>query len=244
MLCGYPPFDGTTETQVLTSVRQGDVQFPHDDWKQVSSSATDLVKKLLQINAAKQCIAKEALKHPWIMHSAPGAEAVLLQHNLVENLCRFGERSQLKKAALKVVADRLRDGQITAFQQMFLELDTNGDGLLSATEITMGLKRAGFTQLPHEIQQIIDGIDSDSNGVIEYTEFLAAALDKQIYTQQNACWVALRVFDRNGDGKISFQEWQHVLKNDTLPDEAPRQCDRDSDGVVDFEEFQRMMRKK
>jgi len=80
----------------------------------------------------------------------------------------------------------------------------------------MGFERAGFTQLPHEIQQIIDGIDSDSNGVIDYTEFLAAALDKQIYTQQDACWVAFRMFDRNGDGKISLQELQHVFNNDML----------------------------
>jgi len=167
MLCGYPPFTGTTDVDVLANVRKGDVQFQLDDWKQVSKSATDLVQQLLQVNAAERCIAKEALKHPWIMHSAPGAEAVLLQHNVVENLRRFGERSQLKKAALKVVADRLQDGQITALQQMFLELDTNGDGLLSATEITMGFERAGFTHLPYEIHQIIDGIDSDSNGVID-----------------------------------------------------------------------------
>jgi len=130
MLCGYPPFTGTTDADVLAKIRKGDVQFQDDDWKQVSTSATDLVRQLLQVNAAERCIAKEALKHPWIMHSAPGAEAVLLQHNVVENLRRFGERSQLKKAALKVVADRLQDGQITALQQMFLELDTNGDGLL------------------------------------------------------------------------------------------------------------------
>jgi len=216
MLCGYPPFTGASDADVLANIRKGDVQFQLDDWKQVSSSATDLVRQLLQVNAAERCVAKEALKHPWIMHAAPGAEPVLLQHNVVENLRRFRERSQLKKAALKVVADRLQDGQITALQKMFFELDTNGDGLLSATEITMRLERAGFTQLPHEIQQIIDGIDSDSNGVIDYTEFLAAALDKQIYTQQDACWVAFRMFDRNGDGKISLQELQHVFNNDML----------------------------
>jgi len=70
---------------------------------------------------------------------------------------------------------------------------------------------------------------------------LAAALDKDIYTQQDVCWITFRVFDRNGDGKISLQEWQHVVNNDTLPGEALRQYDRDSDVYIDFEEFQRMM---
>jgi len=39
MLCGYPPFTGTTDVDVLANVRKGDVQFQLDDWKQVSTSA-------------------------------------------------------------------------------------------------------------------------------------------------------------------------------------------------------------
>lgn len=243
MLCGYPPFTGATDSEVLASIRQGDLQFKPDDWKQISGSATDLVRQLLQVNVDERCVAKEAFKHPWIMHTAPGAEAISLQHSVIKNLGKFRERSLLKKAALQVVADRLQEGEIKALREMFLELDANGDGFLTATEITMGLERAGFTQLPHEIQQIIDGIDSDGNGVIDYTEFLAASLDKQMYTQQDACWAAFRVFDRNGDGKISLQEFQHVINNDKLPGEALQQYDRDSDGAIDFEEFQCMMRK-
>jgi calcium-dependent protein kinase len=244
MLCGSPPFMGATDYDVLAKIRKGDVQFQPDDWKQVSTSATNLVRQLLEVNVAERCVAKEALKHPWIMRTAPGAGEAQLQPNVVENLRRFREHSQLKKAAIQVVADRLQEDQIKALRTMFLELDTNGDGSLANAEIMMGLQRAGFTQLPHEIQQIVDGIDFDSNGVVDYTEFLAASLDKLIYTQEDACWAAFRVFDRNGDGKISLQEWQQVLNKDTLPVEAPQHYDRDGDGCIDFNEFQRMMHKK
>jgi len=229
---------------VLTKVRKGRLHFESNDWKEVSRDAVDLVTQLLQVDADKRCTASEAVMHTWIAETAPAALATQLQPNVVQNLRRFKTQSRLKKAALQIVADRLEEGQIKALRAMFLELDTKGDGLLTSAEISVGLEKAGFTEVPQEIQLILDGVDSDSNGVIDYTEFLAASLDKQIYTQEDACWAAFRVFDRDGDGKITIEELQHLMKDDPSLGEALQQYDRDGDGAIDFEEFQRMMRKK
>jgi len=243
-LCGYPPFTGATDAEVLSKVRKGVIHFRSHDWKEVSKDAEELVKQLLQVSAKDRCTASEAVNHTWIARTAPAAPATQLQPNVVENLRRFRAQSRLKKAALQIVADRLEEGQIKELREMFLALDTDGDGILTGEEIKVGLDKAGFTEVPGEIMQILDGVDSDGNGVIDYTEFLAASLDKQIYTQEDACWSAFRVFDRDGDGKISMEELQHVLKNDPSLAEALQQYDRDGDGSIDFEEFRRMMRKR
>jgi len=205
MLSGYPPFTGATDADVLAKVRKGEIHFPPNDWKEVSKDAIELVTQLLRVNASERCTAYDAVSHAWIDQMVPAAPPTQLQPNMVQNLHKFRTQSRLKKAALQIVADRLEGGQIKALRSIFLALDINGDGFLTAAEISEGLEKAGFTEVPEEIQQILDGVDSDGNGVIDYTEFLAAALDKQIYTQEDACWAAFRVFDRDGDGKISIE---------------------------------------
>merc|ERR1719420_643597 len=41
MLCGYPPFAGETDAEVLANVRLGNYAFPSADWRNVSQDAKD-----------------------------------------------------------------------------------------------------------------------------------------------------------------------------------------------------------
>lgn len=46
-----------------------------------------------------------------------------------------------------------------------------------------GLKKAGIKDIPGDIEQLMRDVDSDGSGVIDYTEFVAATLDKRQYIQ-------------------------------------------------------------
>jgi len=58
LLCGYPPFEPDNGIIYL--------EFPSPEWDVISSSAKDLIEKLLVTDPNKRSTAEEALKHPWI----------------------------------------------------------------------------------------------------------------------------------------------------------------------------------
>ena len=47
MLCGYPPFNGETDQDIIEAVKKGKFSFPEDEWEDISESAKDLIKKCL-----------------------------------------------------------------------------------------------------------------------------------------------------------------------------------------------------
>merc|ERR1719327_2613700 len=252
LLCGYPPFYGETDADVLTKVRLGNFTFNAADWKNVSEDAKNLIRMLLKMNPKDRFTAEQSMNHVWIKNKAPKAQAVPLQASLVDNLKGFRSTNKLKKAALHVIAGQLDESSIKNLRSVFLQLEANGDGLLSVQEMRDGLAKAGLKEIPPDLQQIMEQVDSDGSGVIDYTEFLAATLDKKQYIQEDVCWSAFRIFDKNGDGKISMAELEAVLASGNVEEamgasavkELMKEVDTNGDGEIDFNEFMQMMRKQ
>jgi len=250
MLCGYPPFYGDTDAEVLSKVRLGNFSFNAADWKNVSEDAKNLIRHLLKMNPKDRYTAEQALNHEWIKDKAPKASNLTLQQGFVDNLRNFRSQNKLQKAALHIIAGQLNEEQIKALREIFTQLDGNGDGLLTAAEMKEGLKRSNLKDIPQDLAEILEGIDADGSGVIDYTEFLAATLDKRSFLKEEVCWSAFRVFDANGDGKISPEELKAVLGDEQVATVAGsssvesilKELDGDSDGYIDFKEFMVMMR--
>jgi len=65
-LCGYPPFNGESDTDIMKAVRKGTYDFPVEEWATVSKDAKDLVSSMLKYDPKQRLSAKDCLAHPWI----------------------------------------------------------------------------------------------------------------------------------------------------------------------------------
>ena len=54
-------------------------------------------------------------------------------------------------------------------------------------------------------------IDSNQNGYIDYTEFIAACLQSYNYLQESQLKTAFQYFDKDGSGTISKDELKQCL---------------------------------
>merc|ERR1719265_63073 len=78
VLCGYPPFYGDTDADVLAKVRLGNFSFNASDWKNISEDAKNLIRFLLKMNPKDRYTAEQALNHVWVSEKALKASAVPL----------------------------------------------------------------------------------------------------------------------------------------------------------------------
>merc|ERR1719409_1967301 len=135
LLCGYPPFFGETDAEVLSKVRLGNFSFNAADWKNVSEDAKNLIRMLLKMNPRDRYTAEQTLNHDWIKNKAPKATGANLQSSIVDNLRGFRSQNKLKKAAITIIANQLDEKQIKSLREIFVTLDGNGDGKLTVNEM-------------------------------------------------------------------------------------------------------------
>jgi len=102
-----------------------------------------------------------------------------------------------------------------------------------------------------ELQDMINEVDADGNGTIDFPEFLSLMARKMKDTDTEEELIeAFKVFDRDGNGFISAAELRHVMTNlgekltDEEVDEMIREADVDGDGQINYEEFVKMMMAK
>ena len=67
LLCGYPPFNGINDEEIIKKVKRGKFSTDEEEWADISADAIDLVRKLLDYNPDNRLSAKEALQHKWIL---------------------------------------------------------------------------------------------------------------------------------------------------------------------------------
>nr|XP_055064055.1 serine/threonine-protein kinase DCLK1a isoform X4 [Misgurnus anguillicaudatus] len=68
LLCGFPPFRGSTEDQeaLFDQILLGQLEFPPPYWDNVSDSAKELIVSMLQVEVDQRYTALQVLEHPWV----------------------------------------------------------------------------------------------------------------------------------------------------------------------------------
>lgn len=137
---------------------------------------------------------------------------------------------------------------IKEFKEAFDLFDKDGDGSITTDELGIVMRNLGQSVSEESLRQMINEVDADGSGTIDFAEFLTL-MARKMKTKDSQAEIlnAFKIFDKDCSGKISATELRQVMLNlgekltDTEVDEMISEADCNGDGEIDIAEFKRMM---
>lgn len=132
--------------------------------------------------------------------------------------------------------------EIEEYRAAFDLFDKDGNGQITSKELGSFMHKVGLAPSEQELSEMIDEIDADGNGNIDFPEFIALMARKIDDNENEDILIdAFRLFDPEGYGFITTEELRHVLNSlgeKMTPDEIEEMlavAEADSQGQVRYE---------
>lgn len=112
----------------------------------------------------------------------------------------------------KTETNRLTKAEISKFQNAFNLFDKDGDGKISMQELQHLMQALGKVLSEKQLAGVINRVDIDHNGTIEFPEFIIWMNTKMgNVDMEEEIGEAFSVFDKGENGFISADKMRHIL---------------------------------
>ncbi|EGR33828.1 protein kinase domain protein [Ichthyophthirius multifiliis] len=250
ILCGYPPFNANNDVAIMEKVKTGIFSFSGNEWNYVSNEAKQLIKQMLEKNTKKRISAEQALKNIWFQKRTQCQVDKQSFEKALTNMRNFRTGKKLQEATWMFLVNYLASKEDkNELLKAFQSLDTNGDGKLQKDELIQGyLKILSPVQAALEVERILQTVDKNNSGEIDYSEWVAATISKENLLSKQRLEMAFKMFDKDGSGTISIEEIKDVFGgmgkvNENFWKDIIKEVDGNGDGQISYSEFKEMMLK-
>jgi len=142
---------------------------------------------------------------------------------------------------------KLSEGQIAEFKEAFSLFNKAQDGFITLKELGAAMRSLGHNPSEPELGDMINEVDLDGNGVIDFPEFLLMMSRKNSPEPESEIKEAYKVFNKSGSGRLTKDELKTALTalGEKLTDEEigemMEEADLDKDGGLKYDEFVKIM---
>jgi calcium-dependent protein kinase len=253
LLTGIYPFDGKDILKIKAEIELCNVNYNNENLKKCSNECIDLLKELL--NKDKNRIsAQNAIKHIWFKNLNVKERLTFLPFEkikkVLEQIMKFKPKKTLQKLCLAYLVRNFNDESVNDASNLYLQIDYNNDGSIDENEFVMHLKeiieKTGEKIDESYLKKVFENIDIDKSGTVEYSEFVAAGVKKELILKEENLKESFDFFDKNKNGLINLEDLRVVFMkfkgfsqdefNSIVSD-----VDADENNEIDFEEYKNVM---
>merc|ERR1712187_44861 len=146
------------------------------------------------------------------------------------------------------IENQFSEQRLEELRGVFELFDADGNGSLDSTELGMVMRAIGLHVGEKEIKAMINSVDADGSGCIEWPEFLFL-MSKKVPDVENRHLLAFEFFDREGKGRIqrrdfvaSMQQLTNEFSSEELEEMVAQSKFEDDDySSISYKEFVKMM---
>lgn len=128
-------------------------------------------------------------------------------------------------------------------------MDIGKKGKINLEELRNGLFKLGQLMNDEDLQILMESVDVDGDGALNYGEFVAVNVHLKRMANDEHLHKAFSFFDKNQNGYIEFEELRHALSDDENVQDTEgvinaimHDVDTDKDGRISYDEFAAMMK--
>ena len=125
-------------------------------------------------------------------------------------------------------------------------MDLNLDRKKSKEELKYAYCQAGIDIDKEQLEKIIDSVDFDTNGYIEYEEFIRVTIPTNHLFKEENLKIAFAMFDLDKNGTISLSEVKEVLGmgksiDESVMKEIMSEINNQGDDEITYEQFKNII---
>jgi len=98
LLCGYPPFYGSSPPALFEKIIKCQYDFPHPEWTDISESAKDFVRSLLRLDPTQRLTAEQCLQHPFLKEGSSLEKKIAIQGSMANYMNKRKEERDVSKS--------------------------------------------------------------------------------------------------------------------------------------------------
>ncbi|KAJ6358184.1 hypothetical protein OIU78_005923 [Salix suchowensis] len=231
LLSGYPPFIAQSNKQKQQVIMAGDFTFYEKTWKNITSSAKQLITDLLQVDPERRPSAQDVLNHPWVIGDSAKEEQ--MDPEIVSRLQRFNARRKFRAAAIASVwsstiflrtkklksllgSHDLKEDEIEKLRLHFSKLCAKGDNA-TLSEFEEVLKAMNMSLLVPMAPRIFDLFDNNRDGTVDMREILCGFSSLRNSQGDDALRLCFQMYDADRSGCITKEEVASMLRVSYFP---------------------------
>ena len=264
LVCGYPPFYGEEQSEILAMVKAGEIDFPDEEWGNVSQECKDLITKMCNKDSSKRPDCEALQSEPWLGGAAPSEPLV----GGITRLKKWNAKRKFKAAIKALVVGQRLAGVMAALrvERMVREV-TQGKGLEDLVALNSKfaenavdeLDLAAFSPILMESLGVDDSVAAEhhewftkvagSGETLNYKAYVLALASTLGIQSEEKYSFAFNVFDADDSGQIEEGEFQLLVSSLMLGSAVNEKglqmklqamftaYDSDGDGSLDKDEF-------
>ena len=243
LLSGRFPFEGENQEEIINKIYESKFDFNKKYFNDISEEAKDLISKCLKNQPAKRITIEEALNHKFFDDVKKARKITELEKKHLKNLKKLGKKTKFYQLVLTYLSYHFSDNKIlNEINQLYEKLDKNIDYKISKSELYKAYKETNIKIKSKELSNIINSMDFNDNGDIDYEEFVRMCIPKEkLFTEENL-ENAFLMFDNDKKGFITpkkiigFIESNQEI-NENLKSQIEKEIIDLADEIIDINGF-------
>ena len=243
LLSGHFPFKGKDEEETERKILESKFEFDIKYFNNISEDAKDLISKCLKSDPRKRITIEQALNHRFFEEINVVEDFTDEEIKKLKSLKKLRQKSKFYQLVLTYLSYHFSDNNIlNKLNQLYNKLDKNTDYKITKSELYKAYKELNIPITTKEINDMFNSMDFNSNGDIDYEEFIRMCIPKdKLFTEENLK-SAFLMFDSEKKGFITPQKIIDFIEStrpltEDLKSQIKNEITDLADEIIEYEMF-------